>query len=247
VTELRDAYTVFWRELLLLRKKLLRFFAGSMVSPLLYLTAFGWGLGRSIQFDGTSYLDFVVPGIVALSAMNGSYNAAGLSLNTSRLYYRVFEEFLVSPISIPSLVLGNVLGGCLRGLLSSVIILILAYLFGAHLHCNLWFFAALFLTCFLFSALGVVAAMVVNSHEDMARFGTFVILPMSFLCGTFFRVEKFPPLVAHFIQVLPLTHSALSLRAFALGTGFPSVSLLVLTAYAVFFFVLGIWVTLRVE
>lgn len=244
---MRDTYTVFWRELLLLRKKFLRIFAGSMVSPLLYLMAFGWGLGRSIQFGGASYLDFVVPGIVALSAMNGSYNAAGLSLNTSRLYYRVFEEFLVSPISIPSLVLGNVLGGCLRGLLSSVIILILAYLFGAHLHYNIWFFVSLFLTCFLFSALGVVAAMVVNSHEDMARFGTFVILPMSFLCGTFFRVEKFPPLVSQFIQVLPLTHSALSLRAFALGTGFPSVSLLVLAAYAVFFFVLGIWVTLRVE
>lgn len=244
---MRDAWTVVWREVLLLRKKFLGFFAGSMVSPLLYLTAFGWGLGRSIRFGNASYLDFVVPGIIALSAMNGSYNAAGLSLNTSRLYYRVFEEFLISPISVPALVLGNVLGGCLRGLLSSIIILALAYLYGAHLHCNLGFFVALLLTCFLFSALGVVAAMVVNSHEDMARFGTFVILPMSFLCGTFFRLENFPPLVAKLIQVLPLTHSAISLRAFALETGFPLVSLLVLTAYCVVFFALGIWVTLRVE
>ncbi len=242
-----DAYTVFWREFLMLRKKFLRFFAGSMVSPLLYLMAFGWGLGRNIQFGSVSYLDFIVPGIVALSAMNGSYNATGTSLNISRLYYKTLEEFLVSPISVWSLVLGHVLGGVLRGLISGGIILVLAFFFGARMHYNFWFFVALFLTCFLFAALGVVAAMVVNSHEDMARFSTFVILPMSFLCGTFFRVEKFPPLVAHLIQVLPLTHSALSLRAFALDTGFPLVSLIVLGAYAVFFFGLGIWVTLRVE
>ncbi|NPV28069.1 MAG: ABC transporter permease [Firmicutes bacterium] len=244
---MRDTYTVFWRDFLMLRKRFLRFFAGSMVSPLLYLTAFGWGLGRNIQFGGTSYLDFVVPGILALSAMNGSYNATGTSLNISRLYHKTLEEFLVSPISVWSLVLGNVLGGVLRGLISAAIILVLAFFFGARMHLNLWFFAALFLTCFLFASLGLVAAMLVNSHEDMARFGTFVILPMSFLCGTFFRVEKFPPLVAGFVQVLPLTHSALALRAAALGAEFPFASLGVLAGYAALFFGLGFWVTLRVE
>lgn len=76
---------------------------------------------------------------------------------------------------------------------------------------------------------------------------TFVILPMTFLCGTFFRVEKYPPLVASLVQILPLTHFAVSLRTIALNTGFPLVSLLVLAAYAVVLFALGLWVTFRVE
>jgi ABC-2 type transport system permease protein len=88
---------------------------------------------------------------------------------------------------------------------------------------------------------------VVSTHEEMSRFATFVILPMTFLCGTFFRVENYPPLVAALVQALPLTHSAVSLRAIALNTGFPLVSLLVLAAYAVVLFVLGLWVTFRVE
>lgn len=235
------------RELLLLRKKWLGFIAGNMVSPLLYLMAFGWGLGRNIQLNGMGYIDFVVPGIVALSAMNGSYNATGTSLNISRLYHRSLEEFLVAPVSIWSIVLGHVLGGCVRGLFSSVLILLLSYFFGASLHYSIWLFIALFLTCFLFAALGVVAAMLVNSHEDMARFGTFVILPMSFLCGTFFQVDKFPPFVARLIMVLPLTHAAISLRAFALGSGFPLASLIILAVYAAVFFGLGICATYRVE
>jgi len=245
---MRDAYTVFWRDFLILRKRFLRFFAGSMVGPLLYLTAFGWGLGMHVQMGETTYLNFVVPGILALSAMNGSFNATSVSLNMARLYHRTLEEFLVSPISVWSLVLGNVFGGVLRGFISAAIILLLAFLFGAHLNVlTPWFFAALFLTCFLFASLGVVAAMLINSHEDMARFSTFVILPMSFLCGTFFRLEKFPAFVAHFVQILPLTHSTLALRAAALGADFPFVSLAVLAGYAAFLFGLGIWATSRVE
>ena len=65
------AYTVFYREIMLLRKKLPGFLAGSVVGPLLYLMAFGWSLGRNIQLGGVTYLDFVVPGILAVSAMNG--------------------------------------------------------------------------------------------------------------------------------------------------------------------------------
>ncbi len=247
MAELTGVYTVLLRDLLLLRKKWLGFVAGNMVGPLLYLMAFGWGLGRNIQFGGASYLDFVVPGIVALSAMNGSYNATGTALNISRLYHRSLEEFLTAPVTICSIVLGYVLGGCARGLFSAAAILILSYFFGAHLHYGAWFFIVLFLTCFLFAALGVVAAMVVNSHEEMARFGTFVILPMSFLCGTFFQVSKFPPVVAYLIMILPLTHAAISLRAFALGTGFPLASLIILGGYAAVLFGLGVYVTYRVE
>jgi len=92
-----------------------------------------------------------------------------------------------------------------------------------------------------------VAAMVVSSHEGMSRFSTFVILPMTFLCGTFFRVEKYPALVAYFVKILPLTHSAVSLRAIALNTGFPMDSMFVLATYAVVLFGLGMWVTFRVE
>lgn len=192
MAELTGVYTVLLRDLLLLRKKWLGFVAGNMVGPLLYLMAFGWGLGRNIQFGGASYLDFVVPGIVALSAMNGSYNATGTALNISRLYHRSLEEFLTAPVSICSIVLGYVLGGCARGPFSAAAILILSYFFGAHLHYGAWFFIVLFLTCFLFAALGVVAAMMVNSHEEMARFGTFVILPMSLSVRDLLPGEQVP-------------------------------------------------------
>jgi len=242
-----DFYTVFWREMVVLKRRLWKFLVSRMVSPFLYLVAFGWGLGRSIQMNGGNYLQFVVPGIIALSAMNTSFNSVGTSLNMSRLYHKTLEEYLIAPISAFSVVLGNVLAGSLRGILSSVIILGLAYVFGAKITVNFWFVLVVLLTCFLFASLGVVAAMTIDSHEDMSNFSTFVILPMSFLCGTFFSSEKLPRLFHYFVELLPLTHASQSLRAIALGYDFPAVSLLVLFGYSLVLFAAGVIVVRRVR
>ena len=231
-----DFYTVFWREMVVLRRTFSKFFASRLVGPLLYLVAFGWGLGRSIQMNGGSYLEFIVPGIIALSAMNTSFSAVGTNLNMSRLYHKTLDEYLIAPISAGAFVLGKVLAGTVRGLIASLIILVLAFLFGAHLAVNGWFFLAVLLTCFLFSALGAVAAMVVNSHEDMANFSTFVILPMSFLCGTFFSPDRLPQVFGYVINVLPLTHASYLLRALVSGQGMLPLSLAVLAVYAAVFF-----------
>ena len=242
-----DFYTVFWREMLVLKRNFYKFFASRLASPLLYLVAFGWGLGRSIQISGGNYLEFVVPGIIALSAMTTSFNAVGMSLNISRLYHKTMDEYLIAPISACSFVLGNVLAGSVRGFIASMIILVLAFLFGTGITVNLWFFLAVLLTCFLFSALGVTAAMIINSHEDMGNFSTFVILPMSFLCGTFFSLDQLPAAAAGLIELLPLTHASYSLRAIVSNGDFPLVSLVVLAFYAAAFFITSVLVVQRVR
>ncbi|RJX21151.1 MAG: multidrug ABC transporter permease [Ammonifex sp.] len=242
-----DCYTVFWREMLSFKRVFWKFIASRLVGPVLYLVAFGWGLGRSITTNGGSYLDFVVPGIIALSAMTVSFNAVGISLNMSRLYHKTLEEYLLAPISSLSFVLGKVLAGTVRGLVGALIILALGFLFGARPAAGSGFFAVILLTCLLFAALGVVAAMTAPSHEDMANFSTFVILPMAFLCGTFFRAENLPGVVADIVYALPLTHTSYALRALAAGKGLPLVSLAVLTGYAAACLTAAVWTVRRLR
>jgi ABC-type multidrug transport system permease subunit len=84
--------------------------------------------------------------------------------------------------------------------------------------------------------MGVAAAMLAHSHEDMANFNSFFIIPMSFLAGTFFAPDKLPEPFLSLILVYPLTHASLLLRALATG-GSPSLgSVLVLAAYTMMFF-----------
>ncbi len=112
---------------------------------------------------------------------------------------------------------------------------------------NGWLFLVIILTCFLFSALGVIAAMTINSHEDMGNLNTFIILPMSFLCGTFFSPNQLPDAVALFIEILPLTHASLCLREIARSGSILPVSLGVLVAYALALYAGAVMVMQRVR
>lgn len=241
----QDVMTVFWRDWVVLNRRMFKFVLSRMVSPVLYLVAFGWGLGRGMQMGSGNYLDFIVPGIMALNAMNISFSAVGSPLNMSRLYHKTLEEYLIAPISALSFVIGKVLAGALRGLISSSVIFILAWLFGAHFVVNGWFLLALVLNCLQFAGLGLAAAMLVDSHEEMANFNTYVLLPMSFLCATFFSLDRFPFLLRSVIEILPLTHAAYALRTIGGGGGIPWLALMVMATYTAGLLAIGVWTMKR--
>jgi len=244
---LYDIGTVFWRDWIVLRRRLGTFIFSRMIAPVLYLVAFGWGVGRSVQVSQGSYLDFIVPGILALNSMNISFNSVGGPLHTGRMYHKTLEEYLVAPISPLAFVLGKVLSGTMRGLISSVIIIILAYLFGANFHLNGLLALVLTLNCLIFAALGFVVAMLIDSHEDMGNFSTYVLLPMSFLCATFFSTDKLPSLVRWLLELLPLTHASDALRATSAGGEPTGLSWFVLTIYVAALLGISVWAMEKVR
>ena len=240
-----DSYSVLWEDLRVLRHLWQRFLITSLVSPVLYLVAFGWGLGRGINVEGApSYLEFVIPGIIALTAMTSSFNGAGMKLNVDRLFYKCFDECLMSPISPLSLIIGKALIGVVRGLISSTAFLIIGFIISPTLMLSPLFAAVLLLTCFTFAFLGVLAALLAKSHQDMATFTSLVLLPMTFLGGTFFSVSQLPQALKVVLHILPLTHSSQCLRAITLGQPFPWISLLAIVGFGLVFF-LGCILVLR--
>ena len=233
-----DIGTVFWRDWVVLKRRMVKFLLSRMVAPLLYLVAFGWGLGRSIQVETGSYLDFLVPGILALNSMNISFNSI-TPVHAERVYHKSLEEYIIAPICPESFVIGKVLASVLRGLISSAIIFLLAGAFGAHIALSPLFLLVLALNCAVFAEIGFLAAMKLSTYEAMAQVNTYILLPMSFLCGTFFKTSALPEGIRSFIELLPLTHTSYLLRALAAGEVLPYLSLLVLAGYALICFWLG--------
>jgi ABC-2 type transport system permease protein len=245
ITVLKDIYSVLWVDLRFLRRHWLRTLTTSLVNPILYLVAFGFGLGGGISFDGYSYLSFVMPGIIALTVMSSSYNGAGLKLHVDRLFYRCFDEYLMSPISLFSLAIGKTLIGVVRGLISTVAILAVGIIITPKLMVTPLFMLVLVMSCFVFSFLGVLIGMWAKSHQDMTTFSTLVILPMTFLSGTFFSLNQLPEAVKAVLYLLPLTHSSECLRAAALGQAFPWLSFAALLSFGVLFLAGCMWLLKR--
>ena len=218
---------VVWREMLVLKSRFWRTLAGYGVSPALFLIAFGWGVGRQVSFSGADYLSFMVPGLVALSTMGHSFSLA-MDINVARFYTMTFEELQTAPVSGLTITLGEVFSGVVRGMLAALVVLAIALACGVKLGLGPLFWLSIFLNCFTFAALAVLMAMLVRSHADQASLNSFIIVPMSFLCGTFFPLERLPLWAGGLAKLLPLTHASRCIRAAALGWAFPWPSLLVL-------------------
>jgi Nod factor-specific ABC transporter NodJ protein len=214
---IRGWTAIYYRELLILRRRLSRLVSAWSVSPLLYLIAFGYAMGKGITIQGHTYIEFLIPGLAAMASMTQAF-AISSEINIARFYWHIFEEFQAAPISNASYVLGEVLAGMTRALLAGVVILILGALFGVVLSYNVFFWLVFLLNSFIFSSLAVGLAMLVKSHADQAMLTSFIITPMAFLGGTFFPIEHLPTWAQKVLILLPLTHTAHAIRAASFGT-----------------------------
>ncbi|HOK58911.1 MAG TPA: ABC transporter permease [Methanothrix sp.] len=234
-----DIYSILWSDLVTLKRRWSRYLITTLMSPLLYLMAFGWGLGRGISINGMSYLEFVIPGIIALTAMNTSFNGAGIRLNVDRLYFRSFDESLMAPVSDISLLIGRSMIGMIRGLISSSVFVMLALTIAPSMRIEPLFFVVLLMTCMTFASMGVLAALLAKSHEDMATFSSLILIPMTFLGGTFFSLSQVPDWLRLALYILPLTHSSACLRAAALSQPMPWGSFIAIILFMSAFLILG--------
>jgi len=232
-------HAIYYRELLILRRRLTRMLASMSVSPLLYLIAFGYAMGGHIQVEGHSYTEFLIPGLVAMSSMTQAFGIAS-EINIARFYWHIFEEFQAAPISNMAYVTGEVLAGMTRALMAVCVILLLGALFGVFLSYTPLFWLAILLNSFVFASLAVALAMLVKSHADQAMINSFVIIPMAFLGGTFFPLEHLPVWAQKILILLPLPHAADAIRSAAFG-GTPQLSnYLILLVAGVIAFVFAI-------
>ena len=236
---LKQVYYVAWGDMMFLKHNFLNILIMSVMSPLLYLIAFGYGLRTGSTDIGVSYVAFVIPGIVALSSLSSSFSSTSTRMNVQRLYYKSFDEMMMCPLSLPAIVFGKCMLGLTRGLVSCSLLYILGLFLTPELVLSPMFIICTILSCLIFSFLGMMAALLAKSHQSMATFNSLIILPMTFLCGTFFSVSSLNPVFQAILYCLPLTHASECIRAAALPdyiSAFPWMSLVVLVAFGVVFF-----------
>jgi ABC-2 type transport system permease protein len=236
-----DTITVFWGEWLDLRARVAQIAATGLVSPLIYIIGFGLGLGSALDRSmkpsiGDSYLEFILPGMVALSSMAISFGGTTFSICGDRLFSKTFEELLLLPVHPLSLFLGKVLAGILRGIMTSASVILVAILFTGKFasFLNPLFLLVLVLNCAVFAGLGAIVGLRVNSLESVGLYNNFIIVPMSFLGATFFDPQTLPPVLKIIVYLLPLTYASIGLRAAAYDSSqFPWYSLPILALVAI--------------
>ena len=225
--------TILWEKWREFRRDFYKITLAAMIAPLMYLVVFGMGI-KTVT-NGQPYLNFLIPGVVALTTMNGSFNAIAQNLNVQRLYEKAFDQVMISPTPLWQFIVGQIIGGSLRGLYAGIVILVLTIPIGTGLVFNGYSFLIMFLNGAGFSTIGVVVSFYARNHTDVPRFSNYIIMPMAYLCNTFFSTEQMPHGLREVIGVLPLSQTSAMLRSIAAGEGCGYTGILILGVYLLVF------------
>lgn len=125
------------------------------------------------------------------------------------------------------------------------IILLLVFPIHTGLIFNGLSFLVLFLNGAVFSALGVVVSFLAKNHADVPRFSNYFIMPMAFLCNTFFSTENMPRGIRSVIGVLPLSETSSIVRHIAYGESWDPAGIFVLLGYLFALTAIGLWFVYR--
>ena len=231
-----DTYRVALSDLYYLKRNLPILMLTSLITPVLYLVAFGYGLGNGLTMEGVSYMAFMIPGVVALTTVTSSFTTVANKLMVQKRFYESFDEMLLCPISKTSMILGKSILGIIKSMMCGSLMLLLGFFLADDLQITPLLIICMLISCTVFSMLGVAAGMIVQDLPRMNLFNSFVILPMTFLCGTMFSLDALPDAAKNVISALPLTQTSNCLRAAALGWDFPWISLAILIGYGVLFY-----------
>lgn len=190
---------------------------------------------------GQSYLNFLIPGVVSLTTMNGSFSAIAQNLNVQRLYEKAFDQVIISPTPLWQFIAGQIIGGSLRGLYAGMLIILLVLPLRTDLCFNIWSILLMFLNGAVFSTIGVVVSFYAKKHTDVPRFSNYVIMPMSFLCNTFFSSQNLPNGLRQFLGYLPLSQTSVAIRSIANHESFSYITIIILFLYIVIFSTAASW------
>src|SRR5687767_11531200 len=170
----------------------------SIVSPVLstslYFVVFGAAIGSRItDIEGVQYGAFIVPGLIMMTLLTQSVMNASFGIYFPRFTGTIYE-ILSAPISFVEIVLGYVGAAATKSIILGVLILATAGFFvPVRIAHPFWMLAFLVLTAVTFSLLGFIIGIWADGFEKLQIIPLLIVMPLTFLGGTFYSVDMLPP------------------------------------------------------
>ena len=192
-----SCYTLFKKEVLRWIKVWLQTVLAPVVTAWLYLLVFGHVLeGRVEVFDGVSYTQFLIPGLLMMTVIQNAFANTSSSMIQSKVMGSIVF-ILLPPFSALEMFFAYIGAAIMRGLAVGVGVFMLAVWY-ADVPIYNFFIILLFavLGSYTLGALGLIAGMWAEKFDQIAAFQSFLIVPLTFLSGVFYSINSLPDMWA---------------------------------------------------
>ena len=164
-----------------------------LVTAALFLAVFTLAIGPTRgDVMGVPFVEFLAPGILMMTVIQNAFANTSSSLMISKVQGNIVDT-LMPPLSPAELVIGYITGGVARGVLvAATISVVLMVVLGHGMAHPLWVLVYAVLGSAFLGGLGIVAAILSEKFDHMAAITNFLVVPLSFLSGTFYSIERLP-------------------------------------------------------
>ena len=203
--------------------RVLKLWTQTVVAPILssflFILVFGLSLGSRIkQIDGVAYEVYIVPGLIAMAMIQATYANNSASVFQAR-FDRYLNDVLAAPMRPWEVNLALSIGGVVRALLIGAGLLACAMaVVDVPVRHPFELALAVTLALVLFSSFGVIVGVYANSWDHTAFVTNIVILPLTFLGGVFYSVDRLPAPWHEISHANPIFYLLNAVRYCFLGT-----------------------------
>jgi len=201
------AYTLYLKETLRFLSVFGQTIVGPIITSILFLLVISLAIGNDRpSVLGVTFIEFLAPGLIAMQIIQQAFSHSSSSLLMGKVMGNIVD-LIGAPLSPSEVTLAVILASVTRALMISVIsIVIFSLVIEIEINNYIIFFTYLFLSSFIMGAAGFIAGLWADKFDHMATATNFIIVPLSFLSGTFYSVERLPNFLNTLSHYNPFFH-----------------------------------------
>tara|TARA_Y100000590_G_scaffold390066_1_gene465584 strand:- start:3684 stop:4496 length:813 start_codon:yes stop_codon:yes gene_type:complete len=190
------AYNLYKKETLRFLNVFGQTIIGPIGSAILFLLVISLAIGEDrADVLGVSYIQFLAPGLIAMQVIQQSFSHSSSSILMGKVMQNIVD-LIGAPLSSAEVTLSIILASITRAVFITIIsIIVFSIMIEISIKNYIFFIIYLFLSSFILGAAGMIAGLWADKFDHMATVTNFIIVPLSFLSGTFYSIDRLPDIL----------------------------------------------------
>tara|TARA_B100001769_G_scaffold269031_1_gene258310 strand:- start:31 stop:843 length:813 start_codon:yes stop_codon:yes gene_type:complete len=200
-------WTLYKKEVLRFVKVLIQTVISPLVTSLLFLLVLSLAIGNDRgEVLGFSFIDFLAPGLIAMQIIQQGFSHSSSSIMISKIQGNIVD-ILYAPLTAGEITLAINLAACTRSIMIAIVSMVVFYfIVDLEFYSFFYIFISTFLGAFILSSIGIIIGLWAEKFDHMASATNFIIVPLSFLSGTFYTIDRLPEILQKISEFNPFFH-----------------------------------------
>ena len=197
-------WTLYKKEVLRFLIVVIQTVISPLVTSLLFLLVLSLAIGNDRgEVLGFPFITFLAPGLIAMQVIQQAFSHSSSSIMIGKIQGNIVD-ILYAPMTAGEITLATNLAACTRSVIIALVsIIVFSFIVDLKFHSFFYIFVFTFLGAFILSSIGIVIGLWAEKFDHMASATNFIIVPLSFLSGTFYSIDRLPPFLKDISEMNP--------------------------------------------